>query len=58
MRDELTAIQERIKVVEIAIDHQKQHNVGYHNVGFEIVEAWEALERATDALDEMQMGMT
>jgi hypothetical protein len=58
MRDELVAIQERLKQIEVMCDHQKQHRVGYVSVGFELVEAWEAIERAVDGVDEMAMGMS
>jgi len=58
MRNELVSIQERMKHVEITADRQKQHRVGYTDVAFELTEAWEALERAIEGLDEMEMGMS
>lgn len=58
IRDELVAIQARMKEIEEQADRQKQHRVGYHDVAFELVEAWEAVDRAIESLDEMAMGMS
>ena len=58
MRNELAAIQERMKHVEEAAGRQKQHRVGYNDVSFELTEAWEAVDRAIESLDEMEMGMS
>jgi hypothetical protein len=58
IRDELVTIQERLKQIEVICDRQKQHRIGYADVGFELVEAWEAVERAIAGVDEMAMGMS
>jgi len=58
IRDELVTIQERLKQIEVICDRQKQFRVGYCDVGFELVEAWEAVERAITGVDEMAMGMS
>jgi hypothetical protein len=57
MRDELTAIQERMKEIEQIADRQKQHRSGYCEVAFELVEASEAVDRAIVSLDDMHVGM-
>jgi len=44
--------------LEDTVERQKSANVGYYNVSMEIVEGWDALERAIESCDEMAMGVT
>ncbi len=58
VRDELVAIQSRLRALEDTVEGQKPTNAGYWNVCHEITEGWDALERAIESCDEMAMGMT
>jgi len=58
VRDELVTIQSRLRTLEDTVERQKSANVGYYNVSMEIVEGWDALERAIESCDEMAMGVT
>lgn len=58
IRDKLTDIQARLKEVEEEADRLKQHRAGYHEVAFELVEAWEAVDRAIVVLDDMVLGLS
>lgn len=57
MREELVAIQERMKEIEQIADKQRQHREGYSEVAFELTEASEAVDRAIVSLDDMAIGM-
>ena len=58
MRDRLSAIQAELKGLELEAAGQKAANVMYVDIGHELVEAWDALQRASESLDEMAMGVT
>ena len=58
MRDRLSAIQAELKGLELEAAGQRAANVTYIEVGFELVEAWDSLQRAAETLDEMAMGVT
>ena len=54
VRDELVTIQSRLRTLEDTVERQKSANVGYYNVSMEIVEGWDALERAIESCDETE----
>jgi hypothetical protein len=58
LRDRLTAVQEELRSIEKDVEAQKAASVGYIPICHEIVESWEALERAISLTDEMGMGMS
>ena len=58
VRNELVAIQEKLRELENTIHRQKSANVVYHEVNHEMTEAWDALENAIEFLDEVVMGIT
>jgi DNA repair ATPase RecN len=55
MRDVLSGVQNRIRQVEEQVEQCKSTDARYHSVGHELTEAWEALERAIEELDEIFM---
>ena len=58
MRDKLSAIQEELRDLEFQAAGQKAANVTYIDIGHELAEAWDTLQRASESLDEMVMGVT
>ena len=58
LKDVTEATKEVVRGLEEQVERQKQHNAGYYDVSHELTEAWEALDRASMALDDMEKGLT
>ena len=58
VRDEIVAIQERVRNLETEVEKQKVASAGYIPICHELTESWEALERGLELTDEMAMGLS
>lgn len=58
VRDEIAAIQEHLRGLEVIVTSRILQNTTYVDVKHEVSEAWDSLQRATETLDEMVMGVT
>jgi len=58
VRSKLVVLQSDLRELEDVVFHQKSANVVYYEVHHEMVEAWDALERAIEKLDDAVMGIT
>jgi hypothetical protein len=57
IRNELGDLKEGVLVLEQAVKKQTG-TISYYEIAYELAEAWDALERATETIDEIAMGVS